>query len=174
MPAGQRGLDRSKFAKQVARVQGLVAAGRWPKWWKTGGQKHSLLPHSCCCSVKTRRSRRLLLAGRLHQWHDGTSVWTINCPAADSPLILNDNSVEALAESLHQVGPMLKAVFVKESYITLGIKPKTYSYPGRTTMVLKKTMLNSSKWKATEYISIIYNVIVGLPPNTRGHQVGII
>ena len=32
-----------------------------------------------------------------------------------------------------QVG---KAVFVKESYTTLGIEPRTYSYPGRLVTIL--------------------------------------
>ena len=32
-----------------------------------------------------------------------------------------------------QVG---KAVFVKESYTTLGIEPRTYSYPGRLATIL--------------------------------------
>ena len=50
-----------------------------------------------------------------------------------------------------QVG---KAVFVKESYTTLGIEPRTYSYPGRLVTILvsvglKKTCghspLNPSK-----------------------------
>ena len=60
-----------------------------------------------------------------------------NLPAAVcEKSAFNDNGVGVLAQSLHQVGAMdsvqvRKAVFVKESYTTLGIKHRTYSYPGR-------------------------------------------
>ena len=45
--------------------------------------------------------------------------------------------LESVAKSLTQDDPMDsiqvgKAVFVKESYTTLGIEPRTYSYPGRS------------------------------------------
>ena len=45
--------------------------------------------------------------------------------------------LELVAKSLTQDDPMDsiqvgKAVFVKESYTTLGIEPRTYSYPGRS------------------------------------------
>ena len=40
-----------------------------------------------------------------------------------------------------QVG---KAVFVKESYTTLGIEPRTYSYPGRLATILVSVGLKKS------------------------------
>ena len=40
-----------------------------------------------------------------------------------------------------QVG---KAVFVKESYTTLGIEPRTYSYPGRLVTILVSVGLNEN------------------------------
>ena len=39
-----------------------------------------------------------------------------------------------------QVG---KAVFVKESYTTLGIEPRTYSYPGRLVTILVSVVLKN-------------------------------
>ena len=49
--------------------------------------------------------------------------------------------LELVAKSLTQDYPMDsmqvgKAVFVKESYTTLGIEPRTYSYPGRLVTIL--------------------------------------
>ena len=41
-----------------------------------------------------------------------------------------------------QVG---KAVFVKESYTTLGIEPRTYSYPGRLVTILVSVGLWSER-----------------------------
>ena len=42
-----------------------------------------------------------------------------------------------------QVG---KAVFVKESYTTLGIEPRTYSYPGRLVTILVSVGLKKNLW----------------------------
>ena len=41
-----------------------------------------------------------------------------------------------------QVG---RAVFVKESYTTLGIEPRTYSYPGRLVTILVSVGLWSER-----------------------------
>ena len=53
----------------------------------------------------------------------------LGCEQAWTPIIyLKSFDMDSV-----QVG---KAVFVKESYTTLGIEPRTYSYPGRLATIL--------------------------------------
>ena len=59
--------------------------------------------------------------------------------------------VELVAKSLTQDDPMDsiqvgKAVFVKESYTTLGIEPRTYSNPGRSSNHYSVCWVKKNLW----------------------------
>ena len=63
-----------------------------------------------------------------------------------------------------QVG---KAVFVKESYTTLGIEPRTYSYPGRLVTILVSVGLKKHV-AIRHYIQIrLVPLVLGLPRGLR-------
>ena len=65
-----------------------------------------------------------------YYWNSWRKLW-------DNNILINDVVVgDQWPNHLHGNGPMDsvqvgRAVFVKESYTTLGIEPSTFSYPGR-------------------------------------------